>query len=60
MVKNLPANARDSRDLGSFPGQEDSLEEEMALLYSCWENYMDRGVWESTIHESKNQPQLSN
>jgi len=30
------------------------------LLYSCWENYMDRGVWESTVHESKNQPRLSN
>ena len=30
MVKNLPASAGDSRYLGSFPGQEVSLEEEMA------------------------------
>ena len=26
-------------------GQEDSLEEGMALQYSCLENPMDRGAW---------------
>ena len=30
MVKNPPADAGDARDLGSIPGQEDPLEEEMA------------------------------
>ena len=30
MVKNPPANARDARDLGLIPGQEDPLEKEMA------------------------------
>ena len=30
MVKNLPANAGDLRDMGSIPGQEDPLEEGMA------------------------------
>ena len=30
MVKNPTANAGDTRDTGSIPGQEDSLEEEMA------------------------------
>ena len=30
MVKNLPANAGDRRDMGLIPGQEDPLEEEMA------------------------------
>ena len=30
MVKNLPAKAADTRDKGAFPGQEDSLEKEMA------------------------------
>ena len=30
MVKNPPANARDARDTGSLPGQEDPLGEEMA------------------------------
>ena len=29
-VKNLPANAGDTRDAGSTPGSEDPLEEEMA------------------------------
>ena len=30
MVKNLPANAGDMRDMGLIPGLEDSLEEGMA------------------------------
>ena len=30
MVKNPAADAGDARDLGSIPGQEDPLEEEMA------------------------------
>ena len=29
-------------------GPEDSLEEEMATLYSCLENHMDRGAWQAT------------
>ena len=32
MVKNLPANAGEERDVGSVPGLEDSLEEGMAIL----------------------------
>ena len=30
VVKNPPASARDVRDAGSIPGQEDSLEESIA------------------------------
>ena len=30
VVKNLPANAGDTRDMGLIPGSEDPLEEEMA------------------------------
>ena len=30
MVKNLPANAGDIRDMGLIPGWEDPLEEDMA------------------------------
>ena len=30
VVKNLPADTEDIRDVGSIPGWEDSLEEEMA------------------------------
>ena len=42
MVKNLPANAGDLRDVGSIPGREDPLEEGMVThSYSCLENPMD-------------------
>ena len=46
-VKTLFANAGDARDLGSVPGQEGPLEEEMAILSStsCLKNPMDKGAW---------------
>ena len=34
MIKNLPANAEDERDMGSIPGSGRSLEEKMAILQS--------------------------
>ena len=34
VVKNSPANAGDTRDLGSILGQEDPLEKEMATSFS--------------------------
>ena len=39
MVKNLPANAGDARDVGSIPGLGRSLEKEMAIHSSflAWE-----------------------
>ena len=58
MVKNLPANAGDSRDGGSIPGQEDPLEN--PLQYCYLGNPMDRGVWWTTVHGAvKNQTELS-
>ena len=47
MVKNLPANARDTGDTGLIPGSERSPEEENGnpLLHSCQENAMDRGAF---------------
>ena len=45
MVKNLPANAGDLRDMGSIPGQEDPLEEGDPLQYSCLENSIEKGAW---------------
>ena len=38
MIKNLPANAGDIRDVGLIPGSEDPLEEGMATHSSilCW------------------------
>jgi len=58
VVKNLPANAGDVRDLGSFPGLERSPGGEHCntLQCSCLENPMDRGV---TVHRvTKGQTQL--
>ena len=50
VVKNLPANAGDTRDAGSapgwgrFPGEGNGS----PLQYSCQENPMDRGAWQAT------------
>ena len=49
MVKNLPA----TQETWVQPlGREDPLGKEMAypLQYSCLENPMDRGVWQTTVH----------
>ena len=52
VVKNLPANAGDTRDTGSihgsgrFPGVGNGT----PLQYSCQENSMERGAWQATIH----------
>ena len=41
-------------------GQEDPLEKEMALQYSCLENPWDRGSWQAIVHRvAKSWTQLS-
>ena len=52
VVKNLPANAGDLRDVGSIPGKGRSSGggNGNPLQYSCLENPMDRGAWCATIH----------
>ena len=52
VVKNPPANAGHSRDVGSVPGSEKSPEEGNGnpLQYSCLENLTDRGTWRATVH----------
>ena len=47
VVKNLPANSEDVRDVGSIP-----VEQEIgnSHLYSWLENPMDRGAWQATVH----------
>ena len=47
MVKNLPA--KQEIQVRSM-SQEDPLEKEMALQYSCLGNPMDRGAWQATVH----------
>ena len=50
-VKNLPASARDARDVGSIPGSGRSpgVANGNWLQYSCLENCMDRGAWRATV-----------
>ena len=52
MVKNLPAKAGDSRDMGSMPesGRCPGVGNGNLLQYSCVKNSMDRGVWQATVH----------
>ena len=52
VVKNLPANAGDSREVRSIPGLGRSPGEGNGnlLQYSCLGNPMDRGVWETIVH----------
>ena len=52
MVKNLPANVGDARDMGSIPGSGRSPGggNGNPLQYSCLENAMDRGAWRATVH----------
>ena len=52
VVKNLPANAGDVRDVCSIPGSGRSPGggHGNPLQYSCLENPTDRGVWWATAH----------
>ena len=52
VVKNLPANAGDIRDMHSIPGSGISPGggHGTPLQYSCWENPMVRGAWWATVH----------
>ena len=62
MVKNLPANAGDERDLGLIPGLGRSPGEGNGnpLQYSCLEISMDRGDWWATVNGvQKSQTELS-
>ena len=58
MVKNLPANAGDLRSIprsGRFPWGRNGN----PFRYSCLDNPMDRGAWQTTVHgvtESQTRP----
>ena len=62
MVKNLPANAGDIRDMGSIPGLgtfPGGAHGSNPVQCSCLENPMDRGAWRATVHRvAKSQKQL--
>ena len=52
MVKNLPANAGDTRDADSIPGSGRSPGggKGNPLQYSCLKNSMGRGAWQAAVH----------
>ena len=61
MIKNLPANAGDLRDVSSIPGSGISPGRgyKNPLQCSCLENPMDRGTWQATVHRvAKSQTRL--
>ena len=61
MVKKLPSNEGDARDMGSIPGSGRSPggRHGNPLQYSCLENPRDRGVWQATDHRvAKSRTQL--
>ena len=53
VVKNLPANVGDVRDMGSIPGSGNSPGggDGNALQYFCLENPMDGGAWQATVYK---------
>ena len=53
VVKHLPTNAGEARDMGSIPGSGRSpgAGNSNPLQYSCLGNSMDRGAWWTTVHD---------
>ena len=51
VVKNPPANAGDTGDLGSIPGWKNPLEKEMTIHSNilAW-RLLDRGAWQAIVH----------
>ena len=63
VVKNLPANAGDARDVDLIPGSGRSpgVGNGNPPQYSCLENSTDRGALWATVHGvAKSRTQLSN
>ena len=61
VVKNLPANAGDVRDVDSTPGlgRSPGGGHDNPLQYSCLENPMDRGAWRALVYRvAKSKTQL--
>ena len=51
MVKNLPANSGDAREVGSIPGlgRSPGVGNGNSLHYFCLGNPMDGGAWPATV-----------
>ena len=62
IVKNPPANAGDTGNMGLIPGSGRSTGggNGKPFQYSCLGNSVDRGAWQAIVHGvAKNQTQLS-
>ena len=51
-LKNMPASTEDIGEVGSISGlgRSPGGRHGNPLQYSCLENFMDRGVWQATVH----------
>ena len=58
VVKNPPASAGDTRDVGSTPrsGRSPGGGHSNPLQYSCLENPMHRGAWQAMAHCKESDP----
>ena len=62
VIKNLPANAGDIRDVSLIPGwgRSPGGGHSNPLQYSSLESPMDRGAWRATVHKAtKSRTRLS-
>ena len=61
VVKNLPSNARNIRDVGLIPGLGRSTGggHSNPLQYYCLENCMDKGAWQATVHRVAQNPDMT-
>ena len=52
MIKNPPASAGDTRDMGSIPGSGTSpaVGNGNPLQYSCLENSIESRAWRAAVH----------
>ena len=52
MVKNLPANAGNGKDMGLTPGlgRSPGVVNDKPLQYPSVEDSMDRGAWKAIVH----------
>ena len=60
VVKNIPANAGDLRDVGLIPGSGISPGGGRGNPFqlSCLENPVDRGAWRAVVHGVAKSPRL--
>ena len=61
VVKNLPANAGDTRDMGSIPGSGRSPGEGNGspLQYSCLGNPIERRAWLATVYAATKESDIT-